>query len=64
MSSPAALAIVNGGHQDRQQPHPGAPTDPQLEQALKITESMAERFGQFTIVLGEVVVGVVEGLTV
>lgn len=33
------------------------------EQALQVTESMAERFGLFTIiVLGEVVVGVVEGL--
>jgi low temperature requirement protein LtrA len=38
--------------------------DPHLEEALRITDSMAERFGLFTIiVLGEVVVGVVEGLS-
>ncbi len=38
--------------------------NPELEHALRITDSMAERFGLFTIiVLGEVVVGVVEGLS-
>ena len=38
-------------------------TDPFLEDALRITESIAERFGLFTIiVLGEVVVGVADGL--
>jgi low temperature requirement protein LtrA len=37
--------------------------DPQLEEAFRITESIAERFGLFTIiVLGEVVVGVAGGL--
>ena len=38
--------------------------DPVLERAFRVTESMAERFGLFTIiVLGEVVVGVVDGLS-
>ncbi len=37
---------------------------PRFGDALRVTESMAERFGLFTIiVLGEVVVGVAEGLT-
>ena len=39
-------------------------TNPTTEPALRVTESMAERFGLFTIiVLGEVVVGVVDGVT-
>lgn len=38
--------------------------DPAVERALRITESLSERFGLFIIiVLGEVVVGVVGGLT-
>lgn len=38
--------------------------DPELEDIARVTESMAERFGLFTIiVLGEVVVGVVDGLS-
>ena len=37
--------------------------DPELEEAFRVTESIAERFGLFTIiVLGEVVVGVAGGL--
>lgn len=37
--------------------------DPVVDQALRITESLADRFGLFIIiVLGEVVVGVVDGL--
>jgi len=39
-------------------------SDEALEDAFRVTESMAERFGLFTIiVLGEVVVGVVDGLS-
>ena len=38
--------------------------DPLVEDALRITESIAERFGLFTIImLGEVVVGVADGLS-
>lgn len=38
--------------------------DEMLEEAFRVTESMAERFGLLTIiVLGEVVVGVVDGLS-
>lgn len=37
--------------------------DPVVDQALRVTESLADRFGLFIIiVLGEVVVGVVDGL--
>ena len=39
-------------------------SDDTANEALRVTESMAERFGLFTIiVLGEVVVGVVQGLS-
>jgi len=41
----------------------GLQNDPKAEDAFHVTESMAERFGLFTIiVLGEVVVGVVDGV--
>ena len=37
---------------------------PLIEEAVRVTESMAERFGLFTIiVLGEMVVGVVDGVS-
>lgn len=39
-------------------------SDPVFDSAFRVTESMAERFGLFTIiVLGEVVVGVADGLS-
>lgn len=38
--------------------------DPQFEDAFRVTESISERFGLFTIImLGEVVVGVADGLS-
>jgi low temperature requirement protein LtrA len=52
--SVAALVVVSGILRN----------DPAIERALRVTESLSERFGLFIIiVLGEVVVGVVGGLT-